>query len=259
MSNQGVGLTNFSRASKERRLGNIPGLILLVFIVVLLCQLSFHHNQKEDKSLVYYRALSAPLDADWYKAIFKGSEKTWGELLLLNVQLHDNQAGRHLSYLHLDYKKLMDWLLTAHAVNPDSDYPGFLATRIYAQVSNPQKVRQMIEVVELLFESDPVQHWRRMTEASLIAKHKLGDLQLSLQLAEKVARLPNSIDLPLWARDMRLILLDELNQNESAVILISSMIESGTITDPDELRFLQSRLLKIQQELLESGQTELYE
>jgi len=173
---------------------------------------------------------------------------------MLSVQLHDNQKGQHVSYSHLDYEALSNWLITLYELNPGSDYPAFMATRIYSQVSDKKKIRRMIDVVILLFERNPRQNWRRMTEVSLIAKHQLKNLPLALQIASEVAALPMSFELPHWARDMRLVLLDELNQLESAQLLISSMLQSGHIKDPDEIRFLQARLLKIQQKMLENKQ-----
>ena len=93
-----------------------------------------------------------------------------------------------------------------------------------------------------------------MTEACLLLKHQLNDLPAALEVAERIAALPGTIKIPFWARDMKLVLLDELNELESAQLLISSMLQSGEIEDRDEIRFLQSRLLKIQQSLLKSKQ-----
>ena len=112
----------------------------------------------------------------------------------------------------------------------------------------------MVVLIEELFELNPRQHWRRMTEATLLAKHQLNDLPLALRLAEKISALPKSIEMPFWARDMEIVLLDELNQHQSAQLLISSLLQSGDITDPDEIRFLQFRLLRIQQILSENRQ-----
>jgi hypothetical protein len=125
---------------------------------------------------------------------------------------------------------------------------------VYSNVDDPQKVKAMVDVIETLFQQDPQLHWRRMTEATLLAKHRLRDLPLALKLAEQVAVLPASMRLPYWARDMRIVLLDDLGELESARILISSILESGTVEDEDELRFLQQRLLNIQQSLSRSKQ-----
>jgi hypothetical protein len=107
----------------------------------------------------------------------------------------------------------------------------------------------MVEFIDTLFDKNPQQHWRRLTEACLLAKHQLEDLDLALRLAKKLADLPGDIKLPYWARDLKLVLLDNLGQLESAQLLILSMLKSGEIKDPDEKRFLKFRLLRIQQQL----------
>jgi hypothetical protein len=240
------------RQSTERSLKQLPGIMIPAFALVFVLQLTQHFFSTSSMQRSFEQ-LPQPYSKDLYAAASKGSEKLWSYLMLLKVQLHDNQRGRHESYRHLDYKILSDWLLTLSHLNPDSDYPAFLASRVYSQIHDKAKIRIMIGVIKKLFEENPALHWRRMTEACLLAKHQLNDLPLALSLAEEVAKLPPSIELPYWARDMKLILLDELNQLQSAQILISSMLQSGSITDNDELRFLKSRLLKIQQQMSAAG------
>jgi hypothetical protein len=170
-------------------------------------------------------------------------------LLAIGLQLHDNQKGKHVPYSRLDYDFLSQWLSAVYSLNPDSEYPAFLASRVYSQVKDKNKVRLMIQQIELMFESNPQKFWRRMTEACLLAKHQLKDLDLALNLAKQISSLPQSIKMPFWARDMKLILLDELDQNESAALLIASLLQSGQIIDADEKRFLEFRLSKIKQKM----------
>jgi len=238
----------------ERKIAEIPGLVLIGFVVFLSLQFAHHYCFKTD-SLATYQSLKHPRSQDFYHFASLGSEQLASYLLLMGVQLHDNQKGRHVNYRNINYQTLSDWLLLLYEMNPLSDYPGFLASRVYGQVKDPVRVRKMIDVISHLFERDPARHWRRMTEACLLAKHKLNDLPLALELANKVADLPQSIALPFWARDMKLVLLDELNELESAQLLISSLLQSGEIKDPDELRFLKFRLLKIQQQLSSNQQS----
>lgn len=238
---------------RQRKLHQVPVYALLGMLILFAVQLSHHHWFKSS-IIDSYKALRQPASADFYKAIALGSDRLWSYLLLLGVQLHDNQRGRHINYIHLNYETLQDWLLTLYELNPLSDYPAFLAARVYGQVPDKNKVRTMITVIETLFRRNPQQHWRRMTEACLLAKHQLQDLPLALKLAKDINTLPKTIKLPFWARDMELVLLDELNQFESAQLLISSMLQSGEIRDEDEIRFLKFRLLKIQQALLKYKQ-----
>ncbi len=227
--------------------------ILLLGLIMLLLQIGLHlsHHEKQE---MHFQQLTAPQHLAFYQVAALGSNRLLSYLLALDLQLHDNQGGKHLPYSRLDYVLLSQWLKMVYDLYPESEYPAFLASRIYTQVKDKGKIRIMITVIESMFMQNPGLFWRRMTEACLLAKHQLGDLHLALQLAEKVALLPRSIQLPYWARDMRLILLDDLDQNESAAILIANLLRSGEIHDNDERRFLEFRLLKIQQKLSSSKQ-----
>ena len=239
--------------SAERKLSQIPGFVIAGLTVFFIIQLSYHRLFQSPTS-ANYQKLDQPAEANYYQALSFGSDRLLSYLIMLSVQLHDNQKGKHLSYRHLDYEVLSNWLSTIYELNPRSDYPAFMATRIYSQVADKNKIYRMIKLVEALFENNPEQHWRRMTEACLLAKHKLKDLPYALELAKKISAIPDEIVLPHWARDMKLVLLDELNQLESAQLLISSMLQSGEIKDPDEIRFLRSRLLKVQQKMSNNKQ-----
>ena len=241
------------RKARERSIKQLPIWLLLSFVLAFAIQV-YHSYVSTVPLKAEFAQLSQPLSVGLYQSIAQGSEKLWSYLLSLKVQLHDNQRGRHENYRNLDYKILSHWLLILYQLNPESSYPAFLASRVYSQVNDKEKISMMITVIEKMFDQNPRLNWRRMTEASLLAKHQLNDLNLALKIASKVAELPRTIKMPFWARDMKFILLDELNQLESAQILISSMLQSGAVTDRDEIRFLQSRLLKIQQQMLSDGQ-----
>ena len=236
---------------RARKLSQVPVSLLVALIILGMVQVLYHHLFQRGVQAVY-QPLSEPMPAEYYRAMSFGSDQLLSYAQLLRLQLHDNQKGQHVSYQRLDYDNLSKWLLTLSELNPHTDYPAFLAMRVYSQVKDEVKIRKLIEVTQQLFLLSPQLNWRRLSEACLLAKHQLKDLPLALTLAEQLAETPSSVNMPHWARDMRLILLDELNQLESAQILISSMLHSGDIKDNDEIRFLQQRLLKIQQQLLVS-------
>ena len=233
---------------QQRRFIQLPPMLLTAFMLVMLFQLMSQHNHRilEQNS---FQQLSQPGPVEIYQLLSFGSERLSSYLMLLRLQLHDNQKGVHISYGRLNFNRLHDWLMTLNRLNLESDYPAFLAARVYSSVNDSGKIQLMIDAIEQMFKHRPERHWRRMTEATLLAKHQLRDLPQALLLAQQVADLPETVKLPFWARDMQLVLLDELGQKESAQLLISSLLQSGEITDNDEKRFLQQRLLKIQQEL----------
>ena len=110
------------------------------------------------------------------------------------------------------------------------------------------------EYIDRTFIQNPQLHWRRLAEASVIAKHQLGDLKLALQMADKLSSQPASVEMPRWARDIQFILLGNMNEFETAIAIIVALLQSDAINDPDELHFLQEKLLYFQQKLSEFQQ-----
>jgi hypothetical protein len=238
----------------ERPLLLLPRPLLLGFLVLLASQLLYHHLGRAQMA-INYQALEKPLSAQAYRGMALGSEQLLGYLLAIRLQLHDNQVGQHFRYSLIDYEVLIDWLELISAISPHSEYAMLLASRIYSQTSDPNRLRQILAFIERRFDENPQLHWRRLAEASLLAKHKLHDLERALQMAEKIARQPASVQMPPWARDFQFLLLAELNEFESAIAIIQALLQSKAVADPDEKRFLEEKLLDFQQKLLDYQQT----
>lgn len=238
----------------ERPLQQLPRSLMIAALLLLAVQLAFHHlNQRQ--LAASYRPLSEPFEAATYRAAAMGSEQLLGHLLALRLQLHDNQAGQHFLYSLIDYARLVDWLEQISDVAPDTEYPLLLASRIYSQTGDRARLRRIIDFIERRFDDNPQRHWRRLAEASLLAKHKLGDLELALRLAKRLARQPASVRMPRWARDFEFLLLAELDEYQSAIAIIEALLGSGAIDDVDERRFLREKLTEFRQKLSESRQT----
>jgi len=237
----------------ERSIGQLPRPLLLAFVILMSAQLVAHHLNRNSAS-VGYQALEPPLSVAIYRGAAMGSEALMSYLLAIKLQLHDNQLGLHFRYSLIDYRLLVRWLETISAISPDNEYPLLLASRVYSSTRDTEQLRYLLGYIEAGFDRNPQLHWRRMTEATLIAKHKMGDLELALRLAEKVASQPPEIKMPAWARDFRFLLLAELNEFESAIAIIQALLNTEAANDPDEKRFLREKLSKFQQNLFEIQQ-----
>ncbi len=237
----------------ERQLKQLPRLLLAGFIVLLGLQLLIHHRAQRQLAAIY-EPLASPLGAASYRALSMGSEQLTGYLLALRLQLHDNQAGRHFSYGLIDYAILVEWLERITEISRGTEYPMLLASRVYSATGDRERLRRVIAFIERRFDDDPQKHWRRLAEACLLAKHKVGDLELALRLARRLARQPASVVMPQWARDFEFLLLAELNELEAAIAIIEAMLQTDAVKDPDELIFLREKLSDFQQKLFESQQ-----
>ena len=56
-----------------------------------------------------------------------------------------------------------------------------------------------------------------------------------------------SPDVPLWARQMEIFILEDMNEVEAARIMLGGLLESGTVTDPREAAFLARRLKELEE------------
>ncbi len=175
------------------------------------------------------------------------------KLLMLRLQTVDYRAGDPTPYGDLDYGRLEAWLERILELDPAGQYPLLAASRLYAEVPDPAKSRSMLQFVEREFIADPDRRWPWLAHATIVAKHRLGDLPLALRLADTLERHVTPGAVPPWARQMRGFILEDMNELEAARAVIGGYIESGRLQDPGERRFLEQRLQEIEARLARRG------
>ncbi|HEY7237726.1 MAG TPA: hypothetical protein VH600_01040 [Burkholderiales bacterium] len=174
-----------------------------------------------------------------------GEEPAAARIGMLYVQAFDYRGDNRIPYQKLDYGRLIGWLDAILALDPRSDYPLFSAARIYAENPDPARSRQMLEYVYLRFLEDPNRRWPWLAHAALLAKHRLHDLPLALRYAQAVERYTTDPNVPSWAKQMQIFILEDMNELEAARTMIIGLLESGRIQDPAEIRFLKERLQEL--------------
>ena len=63
-----------------------------------------------------------------------------------------------------------------------------------------------------------------------------------MKYAQALRRFAIGPDVPHWAQQMEIFVLEDMNEVESAKILLGGLLASGTVTDPQEHHFLQGKL-----------------
>jgi hypothetical protein len=120
---------------------------------------------------------------------------------------------------------------------------------VYAENSNPAKMRAMLEFIHAQFAADPNHRWPALAHAALLAKHRLHDLPLARRYAADLQRLVTDPSVPLWAKQMQVFILEDMDELEAARVVLGGMLATGHIKDPDEKRFLEERLKEIESRL----------
>jgi len=169
-----------------------------------------------------------------------------GKALMLYLQAFDYQSGSKVPYRDLDYGRLEAWLARILELDPRGQYPLLAASRLYAEVPVEAKQRSMLEFVYRQFLLDPNRRWPWLAHATAIAKHRLHDLPLALRYARAIERHAVADNVPLWAKQMEIFILEDMNELETARLIIGGYLQSGTVKDPAELRFLDERLKQLE-------------
>ena len=232
------------KSGDERSLADVPVPIMASLALALVLQVALRIGDAPSEKLA--RDLPAPPPAALLRLAGLGESALTARLAMVYLQGYDLNSGNSLPYQRLDYGLLIRWLKVILEIDPKSQYPLFMAARIYAEVPDPAKMREMLFFVHEQFLEDPNQRWPWLAHAALLAKHRLHDLPLARRYAAELSRLVSSPSLPIWAREMESFLLEDMGEKEAARIELGGLIASGQVTDPDELRFLQLRIKQLE-------------
>lgn len=176
-----------------------------------------------------------------------GEPEVLARLAMLWLQAFDYQPGVSVPLAALDYTRVRGWLERMLDLDPDFHYPLLAAARVYAEVPDPARQRLMLDLVAQRFSERPVLRWQWLAHAVFVARHRLHDDALALELAQRLAALPPDADIPSWARQMHIFVLEGMGELDTAKVLLGGLLASGEIRDPHEQWFLSRRLADIEQ------------
>jgi hypothetical protein len=223
----------------ERALAAVPAWLWTALAVALATQLAWQTaHRPEIRSAA---ELPPPPSAGALRLASFGEPEAAARFAMLYLQSFELR--------NLDYARLVAWLRAILELDPRSDYPLFSAARIYAEHPDPARSRMALELVYEEFLRDPNRRWPWLAHAALLAKHRLKDLVLARRYASAIDRHTTAAGVPLWAKQMEIFILEDMNELEAAKIMLGGLLESGTVHDPAEARFLERRLAELEERL----------
>jgi len=232
---------------RVRPLSAVPAWVLTLLIVALVAQVGWR---------TVHRPIAPPAEdlppapsSQALQLAGLGETAALARIAMIWLQAFDSRGDNSIPYQKLNYARLIDWLRAILHTDPRSAYPLFAAARIYAENPDPAKARAMLEFIYSEFTVDPNQRWPALAHAALLAKHRLHDLPLARRYASAVQRSATDQSVPLWAKQMEIFILEDMNELDAARIMLGGMLASGQIRDPDERRFLEGRLQEMQKRL----------
>ncbi|MBL8539162.1 MAG: hypothetical protein U1E63_00625 [Burkholderiales bacterium] len=235
------------QSKRERSWRSVPRGVLGAMALFFALQVGWHARQPAPVAVA--EDLSTPPPPVVLRALSLGDPVFLSYFLLLRLQAFDNQPGISIPFKDLDYTKVVEWLKVCLDLDPATQYPLLLAATVYSQVPDEPKQRMMLDFVFRQFLDDPPHRWQWLAHASVMARHALRDLPLSLKYAQALADHAGDAPIPSWARQMHIFLRADMGEHEAAKVLLGGLLASGTIQDPHEIAFLMQRI-----EMLENAE-----
>ena len=226
--------------TRARSVKFVPIPVLVLLAIGFGAQVLWHASRPPASATA--EDLPAPPSIDALRLSALGDPVAASRMLMLWLQAYDNQPGVSIPFRRLDYERLAGWLDRILALDPLGHYPLLAASRIYAAVNDADRQRYILDFVYRKFLEDPERRWPWLAHAAIVAKHSLKDLPLALEYAKALQERATGPDVPNWARDMGVVILEDMGELEAATVMAGYLLESGRVTAPHERRYLMQKL-----------------
>jgi hypothetical protein len=234
----------------ERPISHVSAPVLALLALGLALQIGLRATAPEPQAMA--QNLSRPPAASLLRLASLGEPIALAKILMLWLQAFDYQSGSKMPYRELDYASLEAWLARILELDHQGQYPLLAASRLYAEVPDETRQRSMLDFVYRQYLRDPDRRWPWLAHAALLAKHRLRDMDLALKYAAALQKFTTVKDLPAWAMTMEIFIREDMNELETARVMIGGLLASGRIADRAELNFLDKRLREIEERLKRS-------
>ncbi|MBY0578776.1 MAG: hypothetical protein K2P57_06995 [Burkholderiales bacterium] len=223
----------------------------VILLSALLLQFLWHGALPNES--VRAEKLPAPPDSVVLRFFSLDEAVMASRFMMLYLQSFDIQPGVVIPYGDLDYGTVTKWLEAGLLLDAKDKYPLFSATYLYAGVKDGKRERSMLDFIYREFMRNPGERWQWLAQGALIAKYELHDLPLALEYSEALRRNATGKDVPHWVTQMSIFTLEDMNEIESAKILLGGFLAGGKITDPNEVVFLERELKRVERRSESAG------
>jgi len=232
----------------ERAIAAVPALARALLALALALQLGWQAWQPPAR--LQPQNLPPPPALGAVRLASLGEPVALSKAMMIYLQAYESQRGEIMQLRWLDYDRLQGWLLRALTLDPLSQYPLLLASRVYAEVEGAEaKQRAMLAFVRQQFDVDPNRRWPWLAHAAVLARHRLQDMTLAREYSNAMRLQATGPEVPTWAKQMEILLLQDMGELETAKILLGALVASRNVRDDRELAFLQERLAEIEDRL----------
>jgi len=154
------------------------------------------------------------------EALSFGDGQFFYRMSVLNLQTVGDEGGRVTRLSDYNYDYVLGWLEALAVLDPLSHHYMMLAVRYYAFTPDVASVRRLVDFVVADASQDPQRKWYWLTQAMVMADHRISDLDYTLKIAEQLAAY-DFPGLPSWLLLFPAVVLEKMGRPEEALTLLN--------------------------------------
>lgn len=163
----------------------------------------------------------------------------------ITLQNLGDGGGRVTPMKDYQYDKLGKWFWLLHGLDPASDHVPMLAAYYFGGTRVPKDVAVVVEYLAAIGQNPAGAKWRWLVQAVFLARHRLNDPELALDLAYKLSKMQLVDDtMPAWGRQMPAFILQDKGDREDARRIIKELLLTGHGFHPNEINFMAGYLVE---------------
>lgn len=156
-----------------------------------------------------------------------GDQQLAYRLVALMLQHLGDHGGRTTALKDYDYDRLAEWFFLSEKLDNKSDHVPYLAAFYFSGSQTPKiSLPPLIEYLRVIGNQTFGQKWRWLAQAVFLARYKVKDMELALDLANQLAKIDNP-DMPAWARSMPALIQSEMGDKEAAIAILVELLSSS--------------------------------
>lgn len=165
-----------------------------------------------------------------------GDHQMGYRMMALPLQFMGDEGGRTTPLAQYNYEDLYNWFVLLQDLDPKSAYMPFVAAYYFGAVDDPDRLRYVVKYLAYAGEQASSEtSWRWLAHAAFLANYHVEDVDLALEIADKLAEYPDR-DIPAWARQYKATILGKHGEKEAALTLMMSLLtEYGEELHPNEV------------------------
>lgn len=152
-----------------------------------------------------------------------------------------NEGGDSTPLKDYNFELLRGWFMLQDTLDPVANFMPYLTAYYFGATQDPKgQLGPVIDYLEVQGQRAEPDKWRWLAEAVFLARYKKVDMPRALDLANKLAGLPN---IPMWAKAMPAFVLRAEGDKEAAYTLMMGILSSSAQSlTPYEIRLLRDNI-----------------